>query len=162
MLSDQERREIQEEIAHMPTKQSASVGALKIVQKHQRYVSDESLKELASMLDMTTAELDSIATFYSLIFRQPVGGHVILVCDSVSCWLMGKDDIVDYLRKKLGIELGGTTSDGMFTLLPVSCLGHCELAPVMMVDEEVIGNLTAEKIDQVLERKTAESRGGRS
>lgn len=162
MLSDQERNEILEEMAHMPTKQSASVGALKIVQKHHRYVSDESLRELASMLEMTTAELDSIATFYSLIFRQPVGEHVILVCDSVSCWLMGKDDVVGYLRKKLGIELGGTTSDGLFTLIPASCLGHCELAPVMMVDDEIVGNLTAEKIDKILERKTVESRGGGS
>lgn len=162
MLSDQERRDIQEEIMHMPTKQSASVGALKIVQKHQRYVSDESLKEVAIMLGMTTAELDGIATAYSLIFRRPVGEHVILVCDSVSCWLMGKDDIVDHLKKKLCVDLGGTTSDGMFTLLPAACLGYCELAPVMMIDDEIVGNLTAEKIDRTLERFTSESKESES
>ena len=150
MLSEQERIEIEKEMEHMPTKQSACIAALKTVQKYRRYVSDEALRDVASFLDMTPSELDSIATFYSLIFRQPVGEHIILVCDSVSCWLMGEENLLDYLQKKLGIKLGQTTEDGLFTLLPVACLGHCELAPVIMLDDEIIGNLTAEKIDQVL------------
>lgn len=159
MLSEQERREIQEELDCMPTKRSACVGALKIVQRHQRYVSDEAIDDLTAVLDMTASELDSIATFYNLIYRRPVGEHVILVCDSVSCWLTGGESLLDYLRAKLGIELGQTTSDGLFTLLPASCLGHCELAPVMMLDDEMIGNLTREKIDQVLSESAAERRG---
>jgi len=150
MLSEQERIEIEKEMEHMPTKQSACIAALKTVQKYRRYVSDEALRDIASFLEMTASELDSVATFYSLIFRQPVGEHIILVCDSISCWLMGEENMLDYLQQKLGIKLGQTTEDGLFTLLPVACLGHCELAPVMMLDDEIIGNLTAEKIDQVL------------
>ena len=74
----------------------------------------------------------------------------MLVCDSISCWVMGEEKLMDYLRKKLGIEPGQTTPDGLFTLLPTVCLGHCEQAPVMILDGEIIGNLTPEKIDRVL------------
>jgi NADH-quinone oxidoreductase subunit E len=91
-----------------------------------------------------------VATFYNLIFRKPVGKHVIMVCDSVSCWIMGEERLIDHLQRKLGIKPGETTPDGMFTLLPTVCLGHCDQAPVMMLDGEIIANLTEEKIDEVL------------
>src|ERR1041385_465546 len=92
MLSKQEIKEIDEAISMVPYKKAASIEALKVVQQHRHWVSDESLKEVASYLDMSAEELDSVATFYNLIFRQPVGRHIILVCDSISCWVMGRSE----------------------------------------------------------------------
>jgi NADH-quinone oxidoreductase subunit E len=152
MLSREEKTEIEKELEHMPTKQAASIEALKIIQRHRRWVSDESLKEVAEYLEMSPDALDSIATFYSLIFREPVGEHVILICDSPSCWITGYEDLLAHLKSKLGIDLGGTTKDGKFTLLTIPCLGVCEQAPAMIVDRDTYGDLTPEKIDQILEK----------
>lgn len=150
MLTNTERQQIEEQLTHVPTRQSGCIEAMKIVQQHRGWVSDEALEDLAPVLGMSKAALDSVATFYNLIFRRPVGNHVILVCDSVSCWVMGEERLMDHLQRKLGIRSGETTPDGEFTLLPTVCLGHCDLAPVMMLDGEIVGNLTGEKIDQLL------------
>lgn len=150
MLSETEKREIEEELKHSPTARSVCIDAMKVVQRHRGWVSDEALDDLSDLLGLSCAELDNIATFYNLIFREPVGEHVILVCDSISCWLTGGETVMATLQRKLGIRPGETTGDGKFTLLPTVCLGHCELAPVMMLDGEIMGNLTDEKIDQAL------------
>lgn len=150
MLTEQELSDIRQEIEHSPTPRSVCVDALMILRRHRGWVSDEALADLAAELGMTLTELDSVATFYNLVFRKPVGKHVILVCDSVSCFLTGEERLVDHLRRKLGIGFGETTPDGEFTLLPTVCLGHCDQAPVMMLDDEIIGNLTEEKIDKIL------------
>ena len=152
MLSDEERREVEAEIGLYEQKRAAAPEALKIVQRHRGWVSDAAVRDVAAALDMTPDEVDSIATFYSLIFRKPVGRHVILLCDSVSCWILGCNALREHLAARLGIGLGQTTPDGRFTLLPAACLGHCEEAPVMMVDEVVHGNLTPERIDEILSR----------
>lgn len=159
MLTQEEIREIQEEMSHLPNPKAASMDALKVVQRHRGWVSDEALADVAQMLGMTPAELDSAATFYNLIFRRPVGRRVIMLCDSISCWLTGQESVLDYLRGKLGIDLGETTKDGEFTLLPTVCLGHCERAPVMMLDGEIVDNLTPEKIDSVLSLPSAGKEG---
>ena len=151
MLSDEQRREVLDELEHYPTKQAACLEALKIVQKHDGWVSDEALHEVAALLGMPVAELDSVATFFNLIFRRPVGRHVILLCDSVSCWLMGCNKIRAQLRDRLGIDYGQTTADNRFTLLPMACLGTCDRAPALMIDEELHRDLTAERLDQILE-----------
>jgi NADH-quinone oxidoreductase subunit E len=102
------------------------------------------------VLDMTTDELDAVATFYSFIFRRPVGRHVILVCDSISCWVMGYNPLLDVLKTKFEISFGETTADKRFTLLPISCLGACDRAPAMMVDEDLYGPVTPELMDGIL------------
>ncbi len=150
MLTEEEIQEINAEIAHYPQKKAVSIDALKIVQKHRGWVSDESIKDIAAHLDMTPDELDSVATFYNLIFRKPVGKHIIFICDSVSCWILGYEGLLDHLTTRLGIDLGGTTSDGLFTLLPIPCLGNCDHAPSMMIDQELYGDLDAAKIDAIL------------
>jgi len=151
-LTDEEIREIRAEVGRYERPEAARVDALKIVQSHRGWVSDESLKDVADLLGMTPEELEAVATFYNLIFRRPVGRHVILVCNSVSCWVMGYERIVEYLAQRLGIGLGETTTDGRFTLLPVVCLGACDQAPALMVDGQLHGDLTRERIDGVLER----------
>jgi NADH-quinone oxidoreductase subunit E len=152
MLSQEEIREIKDQIRLYRQKREACLEALSIVQRNRGWVSDESLKELAALLEMTPAELDSVATFYSLIFRRPVGRHVILICDSVTCWIMGYENLLDHLKSRLGVGLGGTTEDGRFTLLPITCLGACDHAPAMMIGDELYTDLTAEKLDEILAR----------
>lgn len=152
MLSDAERQEIETELEHYEYKRAACIEALKILQRHRGWVSDEGLADLAPLLEMSTAELDNVATFYNLIYRQPVGEHVILLCDSISCWLMGYENIRDYLQDHLGIKYGETTEDGKFTLIPMVCLGTCDHAPAMMVGEDLYRDLTPEKIDQIIDK----------
>ena len=122
-----------------------------IVQRRRGWVSDETLRDAAGVLGMTAEELEAVATFYSLIFRRPVGRHVILICDSVSCWVMGYENLRDALLKQLGVEqLGQTSADDRFTLLPVPCLGACDRAPAMMIDEDLHGPVDVERIGEIL------------
>lgn len=150
MLSDSEKREIDEELKTLPQRRAAVSEALKAVQRHRGWVSDEGIRDIAAYLELTPDEVDAVATFYSAILRKPVGRHVIWLCDSVSCWITGFPAIRDSLKSKLGIRFGETTADGRFTLLPNACLGLCEQAPAMMVDRDPYGNLTPEKLDQIL------------
>ncbi|MCU1263653.1 MAG: dehydrogenase subunit [Bryobacterales bacterium] len=152
MLSQEEREEIEAEIAHYPAKRAVCIDAMLIVQRHRGWVSDESLASLAQFLDMSTADLDGVATFYNLIRRKPVGRHVAMICDSVSCWIMGCDRIRDHVCFRLGVPMGATTDDGRFTLLPIVCLGACDHAPAMMVDGELHTDLDEQRIDAVLQR----------
>lgn len=152
MLSDIERREIEQELTHYPEKRAACVEALKIVQRHRAWVSDDSLKGVAELLEMTPDELDGVATFYNLIFRKPVGRHVALLCTSISCWVMRCDDLRERLESRLGVRFGQTTADGRFTLLPIVCLGACDHAPVMTIDEDLHRNVGPEAIDGILEK----------
>ena len=151
ILSEKEISEIKDSFKHFPVKRAACIEGLKVVQKYHRWVSDEALIELASILEMSVDAVDSVATYYNLIFRRPVGRHVILVCNSVSCYIMGYDEIIAYLRYKLGIEYGETTEDDRFTLLSVPCLGDCNHAPVLMIDEDLHRNLTPDKLGEILD-----------
>ncbi len=151
MLSEDEVREIESVLEHYEQKQAACIDALKIVQRRRGWVSDESLRDLAAILEMSPEELDGVATFYNLIFRRPVGKNVILVCDSVSCWIMGYQGLRDRLRSRLGIDMGQTSADGRFTLLPVVCLGACDHAPAMLINDVLYPDLDPEKIDRILE-----------
>src|SRR5215510_3269279 len=151
MLTEEERREIEAEFHQYAQKRAACIDALKIIQRRRGWVSDENLRDLAEFLEMTTDELDSVATFYNLIFRKPVGRRVILICNSISCWIMGYDRIREHLTARLGIKLGETSSDGKFTMLPVPCLGTCDHAPALMIDDELYQDLELHKVDQILE-----------
>jgi NADH-quinone oxidoreductase subunit E len=150
LLTEEEKKEVRDLIERYPKKMAASVEALKILQEGRGWVPDEEIKEIARILEMDPSQLDAVATFYSTIFRRPVGRHVIMVCDSISCWVLGFEEIVGHLKALLGIQFGETTPDNRFTLLPVTCLGLCEEAPAMMVDDDTYGNLTPEKIDKII------------
>lgn len=151
MLSEEEIKEIEKEITQYPYPAVACIDALKIVQRHKGWVSDESVKDIAAMLNMSNEEVDGIATFYSRIYRKPVGRNIILICDSVSCMMLGYKSLYNHISKKLGIRFGETTSDSRFTILPNSCLGDCDNAPAMMVNNDHFNKLTIEKIDEILE-----------
>ena len=135
-LNAHEEMEIAAQIQHYPQPQAATIEALKIVQQHQGWVSDGKLKAIAQRLQMSPDEVESVATFYNNIYRQPVGRTVISLCDSVSCWIMGYQGLAQALTQELDISLGETTPDGALTLLPTPCLGACDHAPVAMIGNQ--------------------------
>lgn len=149
-LSERERDAIDAELAHLPYRSAAAIEALRIVQAHRGWVSDESLRAVARYLEMSAEELDSVATFYNLIFRRPVGDEVILLCDSVSCWMTGCDGLRQRIAETLGIGPGETTDDGRFTLLTVPCLGACDRAPVMMIGDSLYTDLDGDGVDRAI------------
>jgi len=149
-LSAQELAEIDAEIDHVPYRSAVAIDALKIVQEHRGWVSDESLRAIAGHLEMSPEELEGIATFYNLIYRKPVGERVILLCNSITCWIKGCDNLQKKITEQLGVELGETTPDNRYTLLPVTCLGACDKAPVMMVGKELHEDITEENLVRIL------------
>lgn len=150
-LTQAERDEIEHEFSHYPHKQAATIEALKIVQKHQGWVSDGKIKAIAELLETSPDQIDGVATFYNKIYRRPVGETVLAVCDSVSCWVMGYAGIMKHACNKLNIQPGQTTINGKFTLLPTPCLGACDKGPALMNGDRLVTNLTREKIDQIVE-----------
>ncbi len=150
MLSELEKNEIGEVLAHALPGQDMSIDVLAIVQKHRGWISDEAVIDISACLGTTPSNVDSVASFYNLIYRKPVGDHVILLCDSISCWVMGYPTIRGHIEKRLGITFGRTTADNRFTLLPVACLGACDLGPAMMIGETLFTKLDEEKIDHIL------------
>jgi NADH-quinone oxidoreductase subunit E len=151
MLTEEMKHDIETAIKIAGRRKAACIDALTIIQRHEGWVSDNSVREIADFLEMTPAEVDSVATFYNHIFRKPVGKHVIMVCDSVTCWMLGYDEIRKYLTQRLGIEPGQTTADNRFTLVSIQCLGTCDHAPAMMIDQDTYRDLTTEKIDSILQ-----------
>jgi NADH-quinone oxidoreductase subunit E len=149
-LTEVEVEEIEHEMELYPDKQAVGLEALKIVQKHQGWVSDESMLAISKYLDISIGDLEGVATFFNLVYRRPVGRNVILFCNSVSCWIMGCKTMRTHINNKLGIDFGETTQDGDFTFLPVPCLGDCDRAPVMMVGDDLHRNLTKDGIDQII------------
>jgi len=151
-LSKSEIESIDHEISLVPHKKAAVIEALKIVQQHRGWISDESVEAIASYLEISPAEVDSVATFYNLIFRQPVGRHVILLCDSITCYVLGYKKLQDALQQALSIKFGETTSDKRFTLLPNACLGCCDRAPALMVDNDLYMDVKVEELGGILKK----------
>ena len=150
-LSDAERSAIEHEMQHYEDPRAASIEALKIVQKARGWVPDGAAEAIGAVLGIPASDVEGVATFYSQIFRQPVGRHLIRVCDSMTCFIGGHESVLDSLKNELGIVPGQTTADGRFTLLPVCCLGNCDKAPALMIDDETFGNILPEDVAGLLE-----------
>lgn len=151
VLAAELRAEIERALSHYPDPRAASIDALKIVQKAHGWVPDGAIPAIAEILGIPAADVEGVATFYSMIFRQPVGRHVIKVCDSMVCYINGHEQVIAAVKEKYGIAVGETTADGRFTLLPVCCLGNCDKGATMMVDEDTHGGLTPESVVTLLE-----------
>jgi NADH-quinone oxidoreductase subunit E len=151
-LSSSEIMEINAEMRHYEDKAAASIEALRIVQKHRRWVSDECLVAVAELLDISPAQLEAVATFYNLIYRKPVGKTVIHYCNSVSCWMLGADQVRERLCQHLNVELGEMSADSEYTILPIVCLGACDHAPVVMVGNELKFDITEDAVNEILGR----------
>ena len=151
VLSDTERSAIEHEMHHYEDPRAASIEALKIVQKERGWVPDGAADAIGAILGIPASDVEGVATFYSQIFSQPVGRHIIRVCDSMTCFIGGHESILGSIKNQLGIAPGQTTADGRFTLLPVCCLGNCDKAPALMIDDDTFGNVDAGSVAQLLE-----------
>ncbi len=151
VLSDSERSAIEHELHHYEDSRAASIEALKIVQKARGWVPDGAITAIGELIGIPASDVEGVATFYSQIFRQPVGRHIIRVCDSMVCYIGGHESVVSSLQQQLGIGLGETTSDGRFTLLPVCCLGNCDKAPALMIDDHTFGDVQPGGVASLLE-----------
>ncbi|KUK51084.1 MAG: NADH-quinone oxidoreductase chain e [candidate division TA06 bacterium 32_111] len=127
--------------------------------KNEKYLSEEDLVAVSRYLKISRSEVVGVATFYTMFSVKKRGQHIIRVCVSPPCQLMGGNTIFNYLRKTLGVKEGETTSDNMFTLESSSCLGVCAVAPAMMIDDQMFGNLTPEKIDEIITRYREKKNG---
>jgi NADH-quinone oxidoreductase subunit E len=150
MLTDEVKQEIESHIHEPQHRAAACTEALRIVQRHKGWIDDQSIRDIAAYLGMSTHELDSVATFFNLIHRRPVGRHVIRLCASVSCWVMGYDALRDALLKHLDTAMGQTTPDGRFTVLPNQCLGCCDHAPALMIDRDLHRDVSIGKLAELL------------
>jgi NADH-quinone oxidoreductase subunit E len=153
MIPESLKKELIVKVASAVTPREAAVDLMKELQKHYGWLTDQAVDEAAEILGLSPVQVEELATFYEMIYRRPVGKRVILVCDSISCWSVGCDAILEHLRTRLGVEPGGTTADGMFTLIPCACLGNCGEGPTMMVGDTLYGRLTPGLVDEILERE---------
>jgi len=153
MIPEQLRIELQTRIAAAITPREAAVDVMKALQAHYGWLTDEAVAEAAELLGLSPLQVEELATFYEMIYRRPVGQHVIHVCDSISCWAMGGESLLQKIGGLLGTEAGGTTVDGLFTLLPCCCLGNCGEAPTLMIGETIYGKVTVESVAEILEQK---------
>ncbi len=151
MIPEELRKELAARVASAVTHREAAVEVMKELQRHDGWLTDEGVHEAADLLGLSPLQVEELATFYEMIYRRPVGKRVLHVCDSISCWAVGYETLMAHLGKRLGVEPGGTTADGMFTLLPCACLGMCGDGPAMMVGEALYGKVTPEKADEILE-----------
>lgn len=151
VLSTRERAAIEHEMQHYEDPRAASIEALKIVQQARGWVPDGAAEAIGAVLGIPGSDVEGVATFYSQIFRQPVGRHIIRVCDSMTCFIGGHESVLSSIQRELGIGLGQTSADGRFTLLPVCCLGNCDKAPTLMIDDDTFGDVLPESVAKLLE-----------
>ena len=144
---------LEQRVAGAVTPREAAVEVMKELQRHYGWLTDEALVEAAGLLGLSPLQVEELATFYEMIYRRPVGKRVVHVCDSISCWAMGGESLLQQLAARLDIGVGETTSDGMFTLLPCCCLGNCGESPTMLVGDNLYGGLNLEKALGILQQE---------
>jgi len=151
MIPESLKTELKARVAAAVTNREAAVDVMKELQRHYGWLTDEAVAEAAEILGLSSLQVEELATFYELIYRRPVGRRVIHVCDSISCWSVGCDAVMEHLKTSLDVEEGGTTADGFFTLVPCACLGNCGEGPTMMIGDTLYGRLTPERVEEILE-----------
>ena len=149
-FSDVTKKRLEEVIARYPKKNAALLPVLHLVQQEVGFISAAEEEQVAALLEIKPIQVREVVTFYTMYNRQPIGKYHIQVCSNLTCSLLGAQTLIDYLKEKLGIELGETTEDKKFTLETVNCLGACALAPIMVVDGDYYGQTTMKKVDSIL------------
>ncbi|MBK9313344.1 MAG: NADH-quinone oxidoreductase subunit NuoE [Acidobacteria bacterium] len=151
MFSEANEKKLDEIMTHYPVKRSAILPALYIAQDEHGYVTDDDIRYLAKRLDMRINEVEEVVTFYTMYSRKPIGKYKLQVCRTLSCMLMGAEQITEHISHRLGCGIGETTPDGKFTLQEVECLGYCDLAPVLQVNFDYHEKVTSESVDKVID-----------
>lgn len=150
MLTEKTRQGILRLQEKYPEKRSALIPALHLAQNEVGYLPKDVQSEVAALFNLDPNEVNSIVTFYDMFHEEPVGKHVIHICKNVSCMLRGADDVIEALCCKLKVKPFENTEDGEFTVIPCECLGACDLAPMMLVDDQVVGPVKVEELDAIL------------
>ena len=151
MLSPTACQQILTLMEKYPQRRSALIPALQLVQKDAGYISPEALIEIAGMFDLSPNEVNEVASFYTMLYKRPVGRYVIQVCTNISCLLCNAESIMEHLTRRLGIRPGETSPDQKYTLVEVECLGSCGTSPVVQINERYYEELTPEKLDRILD-----------
>jgi NADH-quinone oxidoreductase subunit E len=150
VFSEETMKKVQDVLSRYPTPQAAALPVLHLAQKEFGFINDQALRAAARVLQISRAKVFGLATYYSMYTTEPVGRHVIYLCDNLACTLLGAESLRDHLEKKLSIRMGETTEDGRFSLRNAECLGACGQAPVMLLNEDFYEGLTEERIDEIL------------
>ncbi len=150
-MTPERRARAEELIARYPQAQSALIPFLQFCQAQDGYVTEQAISDGAEMAGITPAKARSIASFYSLLFKEPVGKHVVQICRTLSCMLRGADELQAHARKRLGLRNGETSADGAFTYEEVECLAACDRAPCLQHNLEFHYDVTPAEFDRLLE-----------
>lgn len=150
MLSENTKQTILELQKEYPEKRSALIPALHLAQAEKGYLPRETQDEVAELFGIDPNEVYAVVTFYDMFFDKPVGKHLLHVCKNVSCMLHGSDELLKKLCHRLQVKPGETTADGEFTVIPCECMAACDRAPMMLVDEKVVGPVREDDIDKIL------------
>jgi NADH-quinone oxidoreductase E subunit len=152
MISQENLKKVEELRKRFPDSKSLTIPVLWMVQEEHGWISDESLEEIAKLLDLPVQHVYGVVSFYTMFNRKPVGKYHIQMCTNVSCQLLGAEKLSEYICRKLNIKMGETTPDNKITISEVECLGSCGTAPMMQVNDDYYENLTEDKIDELLRK----------
>ena len=150
MIFDKHQETVDDILSRYPVKRSAMLPLLNLAQKEEGYVSQAAIREIAGILDLTPPQVFETATFYTMLNLKPIGKFHVQVCRSLMCALVGADPLIEWLRKHLGIGVGQTTDDKLFTLSTVECLGSCGTGPMMQINDDYYERLTEDKVGRIL------------
>ena len=151
MFSAETETRFQHLVSIYPQKRSALIPMLLMAQREQGYVTAQAMEYIAEYLGLSASDVESTLTFYTLLRRKPAGKYHILICTNLSCMLQGSDDIEACIKRKLGVDLGQITPDGLFSAIEFECLGSCTTAPVVQVNGEFHENLTVPKAEALID-----------
>ncbi len=149
-LTKEAVQEIKDKAQRYPVRKSAILPALTVAYRQLGYVDETVYREISRIIRVPYLEIAEAATFYTMFPKKPRGKYLIQVCHNISCALMGADSLIGYLEAKLGITKGESTSDNLFTLISVECLGSCCTAPMMQINNDYYENLTPQRVDEIL------------
>jgi len=153
MIPETLKTELQRRIRAAFTHREAAVDVMKALQAHYGWLTDAAVVEAAELLGLSPLQVEELATFYEMIYRRPIGRKVIHVCDSISCWSLGGESLLEQIAGQLGIKAGETTADNLFTLLPCCCLGNCGQAPTLMIGDTIYGRVTTASATEILRQE---------
>jgi NADH-quinone oxidoreductase E subunit len=152
MFSDTAKRELEEIRLKYPTARAALLPALYIAQREFGWLSPEAYGAVSDLLGVPRAIARGVGTFYAMYKHKPTGRNIVQLCTNVSCMILGAEKLVDFLKNKYGLEPGGTSPDGRFSLVIMECIGACGTAPAMLVNDDFFENLTEKYLEEVLEK----------
>jgi NADH-quinone oxidoreductase E subunit len=150
MFNEENLKKVEELRKRYPTSQALVLPVLWLAQEQFGHISEETMKYVATLLDVPFGHILGVVSFYTMFHKEPCGRHHIEVCTNVSCMLRGSEQIVNHLETKLGVKMGETSKDKKWTLSEVECMGSCGSSPMFAVGEEYYENMTLDKVDEIL------------